>query len=66
MSANESSTLAAIAADVRTGEISIDYALGKAYALGYSAGASDRHELNADRIVRVGNGHQPEVQSDAN
>jgi hypothetical protein len=66
MSANESSTLAAIAADVRTGEISIDYALGKAYALGYGAGMSDRHEMQADRIVRVGNGHQPEVQSDAN
>jgi hypothetical protein len=58
-------TLAAIANDVRSGEASIEYALGKAYALGYGAGMVDRHDI-ADRIVRVGNGHKPEVQSDAN
>lgn len=59
-------SLGAIAIDVRSGEMGIDAALSMAYALGYSAGREDRHELEANRIVRVGNGHKPEVQSDAN
>lgn len=59
-------TLAALAADVKSGECSVAQALGRAYSLGYSAGKSDRHEQEADRIVRVGEGFKPEVQSDAN
>jgi hypothetical protein len=57
-------TLATIATDVRSGEISIDYALGWAYALGYSAGKVDCAE-ETPRIVRVGNEHSPEIKSDA-
>jgi hypothetical protein len=59
-------TLAALAADVQSGECSIAQALGRAYSLGYSAGKSDRHEQDASRIVRVGEGFTPEVRSNAN
>lgn len=59
-------TLAAIAADVQSGESAVVDALGKAYALGYAAGLADGHERDAARIVRVGEGFKPEVQSDAN
>lgn len=58
-------TLAAIAADVQSGETGIVAALGKAYALGYAAGLADGHERDAARIVRVGEVFKTEVQSDA-
>lgn len=59
-------TLAAIVEDVKSGECSVGEAMSRAYALGYSAGRADRHEQDANRIVRVGEGFKPEVQSDAN
>lgn len=59
-------SLAAIAEDVRAGECGIAAALALAYSMGYSAGKADRHDETTNRIVRVGEGFSPEVQSDAN
>jgi|APGre2960657373_1045057.scaffolds.fasta_scaffold218459_2 hypothetical protein len=66
MTRDETPTLAAITRDVKSGESSIESAISKAYSMGYAAGKADRHEMEADRIVRVGEGFKPEVQTDAN
>lgn len=58
-------TIAAIADEVRSCEGNIVAALSRAYALGYAAGYEDAREMDAARIVRVGEQVSPEVKSDA-
>lgn len=65
MTAEQIRTLAALAADVESGEMSLAKALGAAYALGHASGLAMQAENVADRIVRVGGTHEPEVRTDA-
>lgn len=58
--------LADLERQLRAGELSSGMALGMAYAMGFDSGiARAIVELNrkTDRIVRVGNKHDPEIQS---